>query len=187
MGRTVLTLVLALTAGCGVKLSGGGTTESQTADAPDPVPIDAALDAQPDARPCLGGDAHVSDASGSCYVLFTAPKLRAAAITACDAISAHLVKIDSAATNMLVTTLAGASLVQIGANDIAVEGTFVWADGTPVVYTNWRASTNEPNNGNGQYQEDCAVLTGAQAGVWDDRPCAPPPVGSGSYAYVCQY
>ncbi len=73
----------------------------------------------------------------------------------------------------------------IGATDVAVENTYVWPDGSALSFTNFR--TGEPNNGNGAFEEDCLVIEGARMGTWDDRPCAPPPVGTGSYAYVCQF
>ena len=92
----------------------------------------------------------------------------------------------SAAQNAVVQTLvAGVEAAFLGATDAAVEGTFRWPDGSGFTFTNFRAG--EPNNGGGQFQEDCVVIEGTRGGSWDDRPCAPPPVGTGSYAYVCQF
>ena len=52
----------------------------------------------------------------------------------------------------------------IGLNDLTAEGTFVWSDGTSVVYTNWKSG--EPNDAGNN--EDCGELTGAK---WIDAPC----------------
>ncbi len=176
---------LIVVAGCGAEL-----TEDQNQNLlPDASRAkDAAIDGLTvDARPCMGGMAAMQEPGGACFVLFPGPKTRSEAELDCVAIGGHLATIKSAATNMIVATLAAnAPAAFLGGTDVAVENAFVWPDGTPVVYTNWR--TGEPNNsGGGGYEEDCIVILGLLAGVWDDRPCAPPPLGSGSYAYVCSY
>jgi hypothetical protein len=51
----------------------------------------------------------------------------------------------------------------IGLNDQDEEGTFVWVDGTPLNYTNWRGG--EPNNTGG---EDCVE---ANKNGWNDVGC----------------
>jgi hypothetical protein len=51
----------------------------------------------------------------------------------------------------------------IGLNDQDEEGTFVWVDGTPLDYTNWRGG--EPNNAGG---EDCVE---ANKNGWNDIGC----------------
>lgn len=56
----------------------------------------------------------------------------------------------------------------MGANDRAVEGSFVWLDGPAIGYTRW--SPGEPNDY--QENEDCAVLF--DAGDWNDEACAMP-------------
>ena len=181
LGR--LTLVLLMVAGCGVQLGQG--SDASTGDAR-PTDATVAPDAPPDARPCTGGDAHMTDPTGSCFVFFQAPTLYADARAACAAIGAHVATVTSATTNTLVTQLAqAADSVFLGATDVVTENAFVWQDGSAVTYTNWR--TGEPNNGAGTYEEDCVVLQPMLAGVWDDRPCAPPPTGAGAYSYVCQY
>lgn len=53
----------------------------------------------------------------------------------------------------------------IGLNDRAVEGSHVWLDGRPAMYTRWAAG--EPNDFEGL--EDCAVLY--DLGEWNDLPC----------------
>lgn len=172
-------------AGCGAELDGDGGTRSQIVDARTPM-IDAAATTV-DARPCAGGNAAMQEPGGACFVLFTAAKTRAAAELDCVALGGHLASVKTAAQNAIVTTLVSTTPAAfLGGTDVVTEGVFQWPDGTAATYTNWR--TGEPNNGNGGgYEEDCIVIQGLLAGVWDDRPCAPPPVGSGSYAYVCMY
>jgi hypothetical protein len=65
-----------------------------------------------------------------------------------------------------------ASVFWLGITDAAVEGEWVWVDGAPAAYTDWR--TGEPNNG--FYQEvqhaveHCAEIE--PAGQWDDQQCS---------------
>jgi len=185
VGIRVAFALVPLLVGCGAKLDSGPISQA-IADAPDDH-LDAAIDAGIDARPCTGGDANAMDGT-SCLVFVKGAVDHDTAFAACKAMNAHMVKIDSATTNAAVAKLAAGSDTFIGATDTATEGTFVWDDGTPVVFTNYR--TGEPNNGSGQYQEDCLVIEASKTpdDTWDDRPCAPVPnVGGGNYAYMCQY
>jgi hypothetical protein len=144
-------------------------------------------DASPDARVCAGGDAHSSDGT-NCFLFFATPKTWAQAKAACDALPAQLAKISNAAQNTIVAQLSLDADSFIGATDAVTEGTFLWEDGTPLTYTHF--ATGEPNNGSGQYQEDCLVMAGKHTppDAWDDRPCTTGIVaGAGSYPYVCEY
>lgn len=173
------------TAACGAELDEDDGSKSQIVDGG--LRTDAGVTPPADARPCTGGNAALQEPGGACFVLFTTPKTRAAAELDCVALGGHLASVKTAATNAIVTTLVSTTpSAFLGGSDLATEGTFVWPDGTAVTYANWR--TGEPNNGAaGGYEEDCLVIQGLLAGVWDDRPCAPPPVGAGAYAYVCSY
>ena len=180
-------LVLVVLAGCGAQLEENAPRDSGTSDGP---VIDGPVDAPPvvgvDARACAGGDARATDPSGTCFVYFTGPMTWNAAQAACVAFGAQLAIIKSAQTNQVVTSLLGDADAFIGATDRVTEGSFVWLDGTSLAgYANWRAG--EPNNANGSFEEDCAIIEGELGGTWDDRPCEPPPTGAGAYAYVCQY
>jgi hypothetical protein len=183
--RIVFVLVLAacnahLGTDVGPNVVGADGNSADSAAAP---PIDAA---GPDARACTGGDAHQSDGT-SCFLLFSTAKTWAQAKTACDALPGHLAKITSAAENTIVAQLSLNTDSFIGATDAVTEGTFLWEDGTPLTFTNYR--TGEPNNGGGQYQEDCLVLSGKKSvDGWDDRPCTTGIVlGAGAYPYICEY
>lgn len=50
--------------------------------------------------------------------------------------------------------------------DIQREGTFMYADGVPVRYTNWKQG--EPNDAH--KSEDCTTIT-AENGQWNDLSC----------------
>jgi len=186
----VTAVLVALAAGCGARVDAGddtaGTTDAAGGDDDGDV-IDAAGDGTPDAAPCVEGDVQgVDPASGTCYAATTGTRATFdAAQAACEAIGADLATIDSAATNAFLTALLGDVEAFVGGSDRLNEGAFVWIDGTPVTYTNWRSG--EPNNGGDSYQEDCIVLQPQLGGVWDDRPCdsteLPPPAGT--YYYVC--
>jgi len=146
----------------------------------------AAPDAPVDARVCAGGMAAIEEPGGSCFVLFPGPKVRADAEADCVMLGGHLATIRTAATNAVVATLVSTTASAfIGGTDVVTENVFLWPDGSSLTYSNWRSG--EPNNANGSFEEDCIVIQGLLGGVWDDRPCAPPPVDTGAYAYVCAY
>lgn len=191
---TVAAVALAI-AGCGARA--GSPDDDVSADgapgSPDgsnPGQPDAAR--PPDAAPCVEGDAHAVGPDGTCYSAFITTRLTwADAQAQCEGRGSELATVRTAADNAFLTNLLGANEAFIGGSDQVTEGTFVWPDGTGLTYTNWRinepTSPNEPNNGNGAYQEDCIVLQGQLAGVWDDRPCAPGEVAppAGTYYYLC--
>jgi hypothetical protein len=177
-----------LGAGCAQLFGIESTSNANTSQ--DAAPADAkSIDAAPiDALPCTGGDARATDpATGACYVLFTTPATRNAARASCATLGANvkLASIQSTNENTIISNLVGVRDAFLGGNDEAVEGAFVWEDGTAIQLTNW--NTGEPNNGMLMLEEDCIVMRNIDtAGKWDDRPCAPGPVGTGSYAYVCE-
>lgn len=98
-----------------------------------------------------------------------------AAENAAVALGGHLATVRSQAEHdWLVQTFAnyqGSTVdLWIGFNDAALEGTFVWSSGEPVVYTNW--DVGEPNNAGGT--EDYANLRkNNPAGYWNDLANAP--------------
>ncbi|CAG0882786.1 unnamed protein product [Cyprideis torosa] len=112
---------------------------------------------------CLEGGV-VNLSTNKCYYLKTVTGIKwDQARDFCLSDGMHLVSIHSAAENTFVHNLAGVSW--IGLNDVATEGEFVWSDGSPTNYANWKAS--EPNNYDGI--EDCGVIDAD--GKWNDFPC----------------
>jgi lectin-like protein len=143
-------------------------------------------DASPiDARPCTGGDAHMSSPTGACFFLFTAPATYANAQAGCAAAGGHLAILRNAQDDAIAQQLAGTRDAFFGLSDQVTEGAFLWTDGAALIYADWYPG--EPNDGGGAYPEDCGVINGARGGAWDDRPCEPiPNVGGGLYAYLCE-
>jgi cysteine-rich repeat protein len=111
---------------------------------------------------------------GHCYLRYGATVSWTAAEQTCVAHGGHLVSIQDAAEQVFVQGLIQGN-THIGLTDSAVEGTFVWASGAPVSYTNW--GFGEPNNSGGN--EDCALMFKA-SGMWNDGPC------SGLLSSVCE-
>lgn len=180
--------LLVAVAGCGAKLADDPVSQHAVDADPgaDAHLIDAALP-PPDARPCTGGQASAVGPNNECFIFVAGPATWDQAKAGCTAMAAQLAILDTAEKDAFAEALVTTD-VFIGATDAAVEGTFVWVDNTPVVYTNWH--TGEPNNGNGAYQEDCVVVAGSRAGKgWDDRPCAPTTAvpNAGSYGYLCDF
>ncbi|HLL25916.1 MAG TPA: lectin-like protein [Kofleriaceae bacterium] len=181
-----LAVVLAVFAGCGVEIGGKALPVDAGGDAR--APVDAPIDAA-SVRPCTGGDANMK-IGNECLVLFTQTKRSwADASTACTNMQAQLAVLDTQAKHTAAKTLAATNDVWIGLTDAAVERTFRWVDATPYVFSAW--SVDEPNNGQGAHEEDCAIIAGASARDWDDRPCsaaiANVPANCCTYAYMCQF
>jgi hypothetical protein len=88
----------------------------------------------------------------------------------------HLASIGSAAVQAEAFSLVGAAgrRTWIGLNDLALEGTFVWSDGTPLSYRNFLP--NEPNDLMG---EDCVEMS-PLTGQWNDLDCERP------QTYLCE-
>jgi hypothetical protein len=178
-------LSLVLLAGCGASVQDGG---SGTPDSPGPTPPDApdVIDAPIDARPCTGGDANMTAPDGSCLLRFAAPITYTNAIALCAANNAHLAILDSQALSDAAIAFVGARDAWIGLDDRTTENTFVWIDGSPLVFRAFAAM--EPNNGSGVFQEDCIVIAGESGRPWDDRPCSPADLaGAGEYEALCQF
>ena len=100
------------------------------------------------------------------------------------ALGGHLAKIDDQNENNFVAQRFGPGILDfthrgglwIGLTDQAQEGTFVWADGTPlsVGYTNW-FDPSEPSDclplpGGGCLSEDFVHMTWWEPGGWNDVP-----------------
>jgi hypothetical protein len=94
----------------------------------------------------------------------------------CAGLGIELVEIGSSGENTTVTALS-ITPTWIGANDLAVEGTWVWDDGSSVGYEAF--GTGEPDDSGGS---DCAITnTSGRRGEWSDTRC------SSEYQFVCEY
>ncbi len=113
--------------------------------------------------------------TGSCYKLQSAANYTTAA-SSCVSSGGYLAKINNATEQGQVYAFAGSVSAWIGFNDQALEGTFVWQDGSSGGYTNWWPG--QPDNASGN--EDCVQFWSAASGQWNDNNCA------SSYASVCE-
>lgn len=115
----------------------------------------------------------------SSYAFCLAPTSWADARIECGMRGGDLVVVDDAGEN---DALAGqVSVIQgttgrwwFGLNDRVAEGSHVWLDGLPLVYSRW--AMGEPNDFNNK--EDCAVLY--DKGDWNDEICV------GLYGFLCE-
>jgi cysteine-rich repeat protein len=119
--------------------------------------------------PCGAGLGAVSTAlsstDGACFLAYAELATWADAEARCVGIGGHLATIANAGENTTIAGLAAAvGALWIGYNDVASEGSFVWASGEAPGFTSWNGG--EPNNAG---NEDCTE-TGAGGG-WNDLPC----------------
>ncbi|XP_030741533.1 low affinity immunoglobulin epsilon Fc receptor [Echinops telfairi] len=95
---------------------------------------------------------------------------------ACSDLQGRLVSIHSSQEQDFLSRHASKKGSWIGLQDLDREGEFVWPDGSPVDYSNWRPG--EPNDqGLG---ENCVMLLGT-SGQWNDASCRQPLDG-----WVCE-
>lgn len=116
----------------------------------------------------------INPANGHSYYLLS-DQMWVDAEAEAQSLGGHLVTINDAAENSwLVNTFAifGTSVVWTGYNDMAVEGTFVWASQETPSFINFGAG--EPNSGGGSgFDEDFVLLLTQNkgsllAGDWND-------------------
>lgn len=81
-----------------------------------------------------------------------------------------------AKTSLVYELVGNDDNIWMGVEDIAVEGSFTYTDGSALGFTNWRMG--EPNNYN---NEDCVHLWGRNIhrNEWNDNNCAQP------YSFAC--
>lgn len=114
----------------------------------------------------------VNPANGHTYHLLDVSNWTLAEATAIS-LGGHLATVEDAAENSWIETNFGnwggvSRTLWIGFNDAALEGTFVWADGSTSTYTNW--NSGEPNNSTGNDPingEDYVMIYGT-GGTWND-------------------
>ncbi len=119
-------------------------------------------------------DTRINPANGHTYHLLAGGSWASAEATAIS-LGGHLATVNDQAEHDWLTAQWHSYLgidrdLWIGLNDVAVEGTFVWADGTPVTYTNW--DVGEPNNGAGG-EDYAAMRKNNPLAFWNDLANAP--------------
>ena len=145
---------------------------------------------KPELDPLSGGGGSGSlcpyswvEADGSCFKLFGGGveedwKTWPDAEAACQVHGAHLASLASPKQNAAVGGLLAPEEFPecwIGMTDSATEGSWVWSDGEPVIFTSW--SGGQPDNvhrgaddcASAATGQDCATL--AKSGLWMDRTC----------------
>jgi len=97
-----------------------------------------------------------------------------------------LVTIDDDLENAAISSHVLETRAWIGLNDRAVEGSYVWADGTPLgAYDSWAGG--EPRGGGMGRLENCATIA-ARSPVWRDEACGllDVSVGTDVALFVCE-
>ena len=131
--------------------------------------IDAIRQAMTDA-----GCIEMPGCSSDCSIYFLNPQQMTGSQAQAFAqnLGANLVSIQSQEENDCIMTslsnLNESGVIWIGFSDEITEGSFVWYDQSPIIYTNW--AVGEPNqSGN----EDCVQIypTGVNPGTWNDLSC----------------
>ena len=108
---------------------------------------------------------------GECSMYFLNPQSMSGsqAQAFAQTLGANLVSVQSQAENDCImnslNSMGQSGVIWIGFSDEVTEGTFVWYDQSPVVYTNW--APGEPNQ-NGD--EDCVQIY--TSGLWNDLSCS---------------
>ncbi|XP_023560919.1 CD209 antigen-like protein A [Octodon degus] len=103
---------------------------------------------------------------GSCYLFSGTQGTWESSVSACRAVGAHLVIINSTAEQRFLRywNIRKNKVTWIGLTDHRTEGSWHWVDDTPLQLSFW--SKGEPNN---RGDEDCAEL---QDDAWNDNACS---------------
>ncbi|KAH9488667.1 C-type mannose receptor 2 [Bulinus truncatus] len=106
---------------------------------------------------------------GYCYKIFSEGLEWYDARDTCRKLGGYLPSIHDENTNMFLRNLTintnGTDRAWIGLNDISIEKTYNWSDGSPYNFTNW--SKDEPNSKD--RNEDCVEMSSSDG--WDDVDC----------------
>ncbi|MCC6554745.1 MAG: CotH kinase family protein, partial [Polyangiaceae bacterium] len=135
---------------------------------------DGAIDDDPMCPTCVEQPAAGGGALAFCW----SPLPWAEAEADCAAQGGHLASIHDQASHDEIWAAASAIAAGdwlIGLNDQAIEGDYVWTDGSPLDFTRWKPGA--PNNSGDQ---DCSALEVAAGGQWNDVDCDP------ARRYVCE-
>jgi hypothetical protein len=122
---------------------------------------DGLIDELPECSNCTQTGAHWVCTTGRSWAMADA---------ACQGFAGGLAVVNDAAEQSAIAAaadpLVGAGRYWIGLSDTALEGTFVWRDGSALGFSSW--AVGEPNGGNAS---DCVQGRGATT-TWSDADCA---------------
>jgi hypothetical protein len=144
--------------------------------------IDDDCDGQVDeGNPCTTGACQTRTQGDTVYQFCTTARSWTDAESDCVAKGYHFASADDATENLWLRNTGGSIASGqnwwFGLNDRAEEGTWVWANGSPASYRNWKSSNPDTAGGN---SNDCVRLESDTAGLWDDRSC------NDSNRYICE-
>nr|XP_057939161.1 alpha-N-acetylgalactosamine-specific lectin-like isoform X2 [Doryrhamphus excisus]XP_057939163.1 alpha-N-acetylgalactosamine-specific lectin-like isoform X2 [Doryrhamphus excisus] len=91
----------------------------------------------------------------------------------CNSLGGNLASVTSAVENEIILELTKGLTTWIGFNDIEVDETFVWTDGTTPSFTNFENDIEPVDEA-----EDCVLING-NGDFWDDEDC------TSNYYFVC--
>jgi hypothetical protein len=111
----------------------------------------------------IAGFIYMGTLNGNQYYCSLSPATWANANAISQSNGGYLASIGSAEENNFLSNMLTIQSAWIGLNDIETEGTFEWASGEPVNYTNWYPG--QPNNYNGT-QHCVEILNNGQ---WNDQ------------------
>jgi hypothetical protein len=83
----------------------------------------------------------------------------------CEDADQTLVQIGTAEEDGFVASLSSDNL-WLGASDLQTDGSFVWSDGSPIVFSNWGAAQPDAFPG-----PDCIEKRQEPGEPWYDQPC----------------
>ncbi len=111
----------------------------------------------------IPGFMYMGELSGSYYYCSLQPALWPTAQAISASHGGYLASINSATENNFLANILTLQSAYIGLNDAGQEGSFVWANGDPLTYSNWYP--NQPNDYLGQ-QDYVEMLNN---GLWNDQ------------------
>jgi hypothetical protein len=147
----------------------------------DALDVDAMIDARPDAAPlpcttvglACGGTATTFECGGHCWVRCTSNVTWNTASQACTGWQGALGQIDDATEQGCVAMRNGTGTwVGLRQSDAATAVTSDWwwnTSATPVVYMNWQRGAPNDEDGNENFEEQCAEIQSDD--TWDDVSC----------------
>ena len=108
-----------------------------------------------------------------CYKYIAIIKTWQDAKTYCSSLNSKLLTIHSQVENDFAHSLIpeDGKDIWVGANDLAVDGVWVWEDGIAWgSYTGWATDSSEPNGGS---SENCVMMYKSEKpGLWNDASCS---------------